>query len=134
VRRDVRLTYPLNLSAKFTFVTPNGCDDMHSCPTAPEGETAKQLRNGDTWLSTFLPRVLATPQYRSGSTAVFLTWDEDGGHIPTLVIAPSVTPGTTSSDAFTHYSLLRTTEQMLGIRTYLGRASSARSMRGPFHI
>jgi hypothetical protein len=41
---------------------------------------------------------------------------------------------TTSSDAFTHYSLLRTTEQMLGIRTYLGRASSARSMRGPFHI
>jgi hypothetical protein len=102
VRRDVRLTYPLNLSAKFTFVTPNGCDDMHSCPTAPEGETAKQLRNGDTWLSTFLPRVLATPQYRSGSTAVFLTWDEDGGHIPTLVIAPSVTPGTTSSDAFTH--------------------------------
>jgi hypothetical protein len=134
VRRDVPLTYPLNLSAKFTFVTPNICDDMHSCPTAPEGATAKQIRNGDTWLSKFLPQVFATRQYRSGSTAVFLTWDEDGGHIPTLVIAPSVSPGTTSSAAFTHYSLLRTTEQMLGIRTYLGRAASARSMRGAFHI
>jgi hypothetical protein len=133
-RRDVPLTYPLNLSAKFTFVTPNICDDMHSCPTAPEGATRTQIRNGDTWLSKFLPHVLESAQYRSGSMAVFVTWDEDGGHIPTLVIAPSVPPGTTSSAGFTHYSLLRTTEQMLGIKTYLGRASSARSMRGPFHI
>jgi phosphatidylinositol-3-phosphatase len=133
LKRDVPLTYPLNLSAKFTFVTPNVCNDMHSCPTAPEGSTAKQVRNGDTWLSKFLPQVLASPQYRSGSTAVFITWDEDG-HIPTLVIAPSVAPGTKSSASFTHYSLLRTTEQMLGIKTYLGRAASARSMRGPFHI
>jgi hypothetical protein len=133
VKRDVPLTYPLNLSAKFTFVTPNICDDMHSCPTAPEGASGKQIRNGDTWLSKFLPQVLASAQYRSGSTAVFLTWDEDG-HIPTLVVAPSVVPGTKSSAGFTHYSLLRTTEQMLGIRTYLGRASSATSMRGPFHI
>jgi len=134
VRRDVRLTYPLNLSAQFTFVTPNVCDDMHSCPNAPDPQTAKQIRNGDTWLSSFLPKVFASPQYRSGSTAVFLTWDEDGGHVPTLVIAPSTRPGTTSSTTFTHYSLLRTTEQMLGIKTYLSGASSARSMRSAFHI
>jgi hypothetical protein len=135
VSRDVRLTYPLNLSAKFTFVTPNLCHDMHSCPNAPDPETTKQIRNGDTWLSTFLPKVLASRQYRSGSTAVFLTWDEDGGgHVPTLVIAPSTPPGTLSSAAFTHYSLLRTTEQVLGIKTYLGSASSARSMRSAFHI
>ena len=132
-KRDVPLTYPLNLSAKFTFVTPDVCDDMHSCPTAPEGATGKQIRNGDTWLSKFLPHVLQSAQYLSGTTAVFLTWDEDG-HIPTLVIAPSVAPGTKSSAGFTHYSLLRTTEQMLGIKTYLGHASSARSMRGPFHV
>jgi phosphatidylinositol-3-phosphatase len=133
-RRDVRLTYPLNLSAQFTFVTPNVCDDMHSCPNAPDPQTAKQIRNGDTWLSSFLPKVFASPQYRSGSTAVFLTWDEDGGHVPTLVIAPSTRPGTTSSATFSHYSLLRTAEQMLGIKTYLGGASSARSMRSAFHI
>jgi hypothetical protein len=134
VRRDVPLTYPLNLSAKFTFVTPNVSDDMHSCPTAPVGTSGKQIRNGDTWLATFLPQVLTSAQYRSGPTAVFFTWDENGGHIPRLVIAPSVAPGTSSSARFTHYSVLRTTEQMLGITTYLGRASSARSMRGPFHI
>jgi phosphatidylinositol-3-phosphatase len=131
--RDVRLTYPLNLSAKFTFVTPNICDDMHSCPNAPDPQTTKQVRNGDTWLSSFLPKVLTSPQYQSGSTAVFLTWDEDG-HIPTIIIAPSTRPGSTSSATFTHYSLLRTTEQMLGIRTYLGRAASAVSMRSAFHI
>lgn len=130
--RDVPLTYPLNLSAKFTFITPNICSDMHSCPNAPAA--AQQIRNGDTWLSSFLPKVLASRQYRSGSTAVFLTWDEDGGHVPTLVISPSTPPGTTSGAAFTHYSLLRTTEQMLGIKTYLGSAASAKSMRAAFHI
>ena len=135
VRRDVPLTYPLNLSAKFTFVTPNLCDDMHSCPTAPGGATDKQIRNGDTWLSTFCRERCERPvSLRVNGRFPDLGTEDGGGHIPTLVITPSVTPGTTSSAAFTHYSLLRTTEQMLGIRTYLGRASSARSMRGAFHI
>ena len=133
VSRDIPLRYPLNLSARFTFVTPNLCNDMHSCSTGPDLTT--QIRKGDTWLSRFLPKVFGSRQYRSGSTAVFLTWDEDhGGHIPTLVIAPSTFPGTTSNTKFNHYSLLRTTEQMLGIKTYLGSASSARSMRSAFHF
>jgi hypothetical protein len=133
VNRDIPLSYPLNLSARFTFVTPNICNDMHACPTAADRTT--QIRKGDTWLSRFLPKIFASRQYRSGSTAVFLTWDEDhGGHIPTLVIAPSTSPGTTSNTKFNHYSLLRTTEQMLGIKTYLGSASSARSMRSAFHF
>ena len=131
--RDIPLTYPLNLSARFTFVTPNLCNDMHSCPTGPDLTT--QIRTGDNWLSRFLPKVLASRQYKSGSTAVFLTWDEDhGGHIPTLVIAPSTSPGTKSNTKFDHYSLLRTTEQILGIKMYLGSASSARSMRSAFHF
>jgi len=34
-----------------------------------------------------------------------------------------VAPGTTSPTSFTLYSLLKTTEQMLGINTYLGHAA-----------
>jgi hypothetical protein len=34
---------------------------------------------------------------------------------------------------FDHYSLLRTTEEMLGV-PLLGRATGARSMRGPFRL
>jgi hypothetical protein len=117
-----------DLSAQFTFVTPNLISDMHD----------GTVQQGDTWLSSFLPLVLSSAQYQAGNTAVFITWDEDDGtqnnQVPTLVIAPSVHPGTTSATMFTHYSLLRTTEEMLGFTTFLGNASTATSMRSAFGL
>ena len=96
-------------TAAFTFVTPNLCHDMHSCP----------VQDGDRWLASFLPRLLRTSGYRSGSTVVFITWDEDDGaahqHIPTLVVSPDTRPGTRSATAFDHYSMLATTEDLLGL-------------------
>jgi len=41
--------------------------------------------------------------------------------------------GTRSATAFTHYSLLRTTEEQLGLGL-LGNAATATSMRSPFGI
>jgi hypothetical protein len=69
---------------------------------------------------------------------VFLTWDEDdgsaGNHIATLVIGPSVPAGTRVRRRFDHYSMLRTTEELLGVRTYLGAADRATSMRSAFGL
>jgi hypothetical protein len=69
---------------------------------------------------------------------VFITWDEDDftdvQHVPTLVIAPSVAAGSTDATTFDHYSLLRTTEEMLGIDTFLGDAATATSMRAHFGL
>ena len=81
--------------------------------------------------------------------AIFITFDEGAGggigedcaanhddescHVPTIVVSPSTPPGTVSYRLFTHYSLLRTTEQMLGVRR-LGLARRARGMRAPFHL
>jgi hypothetical protein len=125
---DVPLTGTPNLAARFTFVTPNVCHDMHDCSVA----------TGDAWLKGFVPKVLATRQYRAGRTAVFVTWDEDDGssanHVATLVLAASVKPGTKSAAAFDHYSLLRTTEQMLGLKSFLGHAATAKSMRKAFNL
>jgi hypothetical protein len=124
---DVPLGLTPTLSARFEFVTPNLCNDMHDC----------SVRTGDTWLSTFLPKVFASAQYQAGRTAVFLTWDEDdhsaSNHIATLVMAPSVRPGTVSATHFTHYSMLRTTEQLLGLGL-LGSAARAASMRSAFNL
>jgi len=137
VTQNVPLGGTLDLSARFTFITPNVCNDMHSCPDA--SDSAAQIRNGDTWLSTWMPKILDSPEYRSGSTVVFLTWDEDDyssankQHIATLVIAPSTPVGTAASDRFDHYSMLRTTEELLGL-DLLGKASSAPSMRAAFHL
>jgi hypothetical protein len=133
----VPLSDPPDLSAKFTFITPNVCNDMHSCPTG--GNDAMTLiGNGDRWLSEWMPKILDAPQYRAGTTAVFLTWDEDDysgtNQIATVVIAPSTPAGTKGATTFDHYSMLRTTEEMLALPTDLGAAASAASMRAEFNL
>jgi hypothetical protein len=125
--RDVALRAAADVSARFTFVSPNLCHDMHDCSVGV----------GDSWLGRVLPRIFAGSTYRAGRTAIFLTWDEDdrsaSNHIATLVIAPSVRAGATSATRFDHYSMLRTTEQLLGLG-YLGAASRASSMRRAFSL
>jgi len=125
--RDVPMsTSSPDVSAVFTFITPNICNDMHDCSVA----------TGDQWLSGVLPRILSSSEYAGGRTAIFITWDEGDvdNHIATLVIAPSVQPGTSVATAFTHYSMLRATEEMLGLPSLLGAAATAVSMRLPFGL
>jgi phosphatidylinositol-3-phosphatase len=109
-------------------VTPNLCNDMHDC----------SVQTGDAWLQSWVPKITASPSYRAGNTVVFITWDEDdghsGNHVATVVVSPYTTPGTRSATAFTHYSLLRTAEQLLGITTFLGNAASATGMRSAFGL
>jgi hypothetical protein len=106
----------------FVSITPDLCNDTHDCPVA----------RGDAWLSQWLPVILDAPPYRRGSTVVFIVWDEPTP-MPFLAISPSTSPGTTSTEPFDHYSLLRTTEEMLGL-PLLGRAESASPMRGAFGL
>ncbi len=77
---------------------------------------------------------MATPQYQTGSTVIFITWDENAGssgnQIPCIVISP-YTHGVKDATPYTHYSLLRTTEELLGL-PLLGNAASANSMLGKF--
>jgi phospholipase C len=110
----------------FAFVTPNLCDDTHDCA----------VLTGDTWLATWIPRIVAGPNYRFGNTVIVLTWDEGVGAnnlIPTIVIAPSVPAGTRSNATLTHYSLLRTTEDLLGLPA-IAAATTATSMEPAFHL
>ena len=122
----------------FSFITPNLIDDMH------DGTIAQ----GNTWLSNNLPKIFSSSEYKSGSTAVFITWDEgEGGtatqcatnttdvgcHVATIVISPSTKPGTKSGTLFNHYSLLGTAEQLLGLPK-LGMAKSAASMVTAFNL
>jgi phosphatidylinositol-3-phosphatase len=127
-----------NTLPAFSFVTPNLIDDMH------DGTVA----DGDTWLSQNLPTIFNSSEYRDGTTAVFITWDEgEGGssdncaantidvgcHVAALVISPSTRPGTRSATLFNHYSLLGTAEEMLGLPR-LGQAASSPSMAGAFNL
>jgi hypothetical protein len=113
---------------QFSFVTPNVCNDTHDC----------SVTTGDTWLKNFVPQIIGSADYQAGRTAVFITWDEDDysstNHIPLIVLSQYTAPGTSSAMVADHYSLLRTTEQLLGIPTELGAAATAASLRAAFHL
>src|SRR5439155_1022768 len=127
----------------FAFVTPNTIHDMH------DGPDPIAIQNGDMWLSTELPKILNSAAYQAGRMVVFITFDEGAGggvgedcaanpadescHVVTIVVSPSTPPGATSDRPFTHYALLKTTEQLLGVRR-LGLARRARSMRHAFRL
>ena len=126
-QNDVPLTLPLNLSKKFTFIAPNVCDDMHSCPVA----------TGDQWLSRTVPSIIKSPEYQSGSLVLFITFDENNlqssNQVPTIVVAPSVPRGLRVGERFTHYSLLGSTESLLHL-PLLGSARTAPLMTKRFHL
>jgi hypothetical protein len=77
---------------------------------------------------------MATSQYQAGNTVIFIVWDENSGsagnQVPCIVISP-YTHSVKDATLYTHYSLLRTTEQLLGL-PLLGNAASANSMVGKF--
>jgi phospholipase C len=122
----------------FSFITPNLIDDMH------DGTVAQ----GNAWLQANVPLILSSSEYQSGTVALVITWDEgEGGtsnecatnttdvgcHVATIVVSPSTAPGTQSATLFNHYSLLASTEQLLGVPA-LGEALTANSMLTEFNL
>lgn len=125
--RDLPLPAEPNLSARLTVIVPNQINNMHDSTVA----------TGDAYLSTLVPSLLASRQYRQGKTAIMIFADEDEGtaanRTAAFVIAPSVRRGVATARRFSLYSVLKTTEQMLGLRMLRG-ARSARSMRAAFNL
>jgi len=115
-----------NTLPAFSFVTPDMCNDTHDC----------SVSTGDNWLKSWVPKIVASPAYKAGQLALFITWDENdgsaGNQVPAIVASPYTPVGTTSATSFNHYSLLRTTEELLGTTNYLGNAAGAASMRSAF--
>ncbi len=95
------------------------------------------------------PAILNSSEYLSGTTAVFITWDEGTGgstsescatnstdascRVAAIVISPSTPAGATSATLFNHWSLLGTTEQLLGLPA-LGQAASSTTMTTAFNL
>ena len=124
---DVPFGASPDLSAAFTFITPNAIHDMLNGTVA----------QGDSFLSSYVPALMATAQYQAGNTAIFITWDEDensGGSnkVPTIVVSP-YTGAVKVSTSYSHYSLLRTAEDLLGLPA-LGGAVTASPMEGAFGL
>jgi hypothetical protein len=126
--RALRTDLAADTLPAFVFVTPNMCHSMHNC----------SVRTGDAWLRRAISTLTSSAAYQRGTMAIVVTFDESEGggdnRVATVIVSPSTVVGTRSAQYFTHYSLLRTTEEMLGVDTLLGRADHASSMRAAFNL
>ena len=107
---------PNNLPT-FSFITPNRCNDAHDCPVA----------TGDAWLAAHVPAILASSDYRAGNTLLVITYDESGT-VPFIAAAAGLAPNSSSGASFSHFALLRLTEEALGL-PFLANAATAGDMR-----
>lgn len=104
----------------YALVTPNLCNDAHDC----------SLTTADKFLAGFLPPLLQQPK-----TAVFVVFDEGtsneggGGHVDALVVGTAVRRHVSSSQHASHYTLLRTIEDALGL-PHLGASASVAPLTG----
>ena len=134
----------------FAFILPNACHNMHYTRTCPhEADWKTAVAAGNVWLKRVVQPILRSRVYRQGHTVIFIAWDEGspiehtGEHClvtrsrdcrtAVIAISPSVHPGTVARATYSPYSLLRTTEHLLGAPA-LGGARRARGMWRAFNL
>ncbi len=102
------------------FVVPDNCNSTHDCA----------VTTGDDWLSANIPALLNALGPRG---LLILTYDEDDSdvdnHILTVFAGNTVKPGTQHTTKVTHYNVLRTICDALGI-TPMGAAATASPIDG----
>jgi len=127
----------------FSYIVPNLCHDGHDSPCidqAPGG-----LLSSDPFLMKLIPTILNSPAFRKDGLLI-VTLDEagsdsrsdsdaccgeepmpgakfppggngpGGGRIGAVVLSPFIEPGTVSQRPYNHYSLLRSIEDIFGLK------------------
>jgi hypothetical protein len=135
----------IRTTPRFVFITPDLCDDGHDSPCAGKdvsGSNAGGLASVDHFLKKYIPMIKASPAYRKNGL-IIITSDESetsdtasccgeqpgpsdpmpgisgpgGGRIGALLIGHCVRHGRRDPRPYNHYSLLRSLENLYGIRT-----------------
>jgi len=88
-------------SSNFMWLTPDKCNDMHSC----------SINKGDTYMSGLVPKILNSTLFKTQKAALFVTFDEGYDQpIYTVWAGPVAKTGYASSFGYTHFSFLATVE------------------------
>ena len=139
----------VSTTPNFTFITPNLCNDGHD-PECIDGG-AGGFQAVDTFLRKWVPLITHSPAFKKDGLLI-VTFDESegngpegataccgekplpgarrpagvigpgGGRIGAVMLSPFIKPGTVSNEAYNHYSLLRTVEDIYGLQ-HLGYAA-----------
>jgi hypothetical protein len=122
-------------TAAYSLISPNLCNAgvPGQCPAgAPSGAAA-----ADAFLSTWVPKILASPAYKKDGLLVigFDSLDPPDPttgqpapaakpQVGTLLLSPFVSPGATDAAPYDPYSLLRSVEDLFGLSP-LGKAAGS---------
>lgn len=141
-RRCIRHVRPLreltghlerDTTARYNFISPDLCHDMHSdCPPLNN-----RIKQGDDWLRTWIPRIMASSAYRQGG-AIFITWDEAWFSIPAcihsdcpigmVVLSPLAKGrGYANRIAYDHSSTLKTIQEIFAVTPLLRAAGDPKT-------
>lgn len=116
-----------NKVSGYNFITPNLTDDMHN----------GSVQQGDQWLATELPKIMASQAYQNGG-AIFITWDEGSGSgnnpIGMIVLSPLAKKNYQNTIAYSHASMLKTAAEIFGVSPAMGNASSATDLSDLFTV
>lgn len=122
-----------NALPAFTLIVPDGCHDTgFDKHCGGKLKRAAFLARADLWLQGWISALTNSPAYRSGSTVIFLTWNQGAPakplhidctagrargtcQVPLLIVSPYVRPGSQTATRLSHYSLLGATERLLGV-------------------
>jgi len=96
------------------FIVPNNCHNSHNSTTAGCG-----VPEADAWLASNLPPLLAA---MGPAGVLILTWDEDdnsaANQILTVFVGPHVRTDYLSPTPITHYTVVRTITELLGLPSF----------------
>jgi hypothetical protein len=117
-----------NTVARFNFLVPNVTNDMHDLASG----SPSTRQQGDNWLAREMPRILTSTAYTSGGV-IFLVWDEGAnetdGPVGMIALSPRAKGGGYHNDIFyTHSALLRTVQDIFGLKPYLADAAYANNL------
>jgi hypothetical protein len=123
-----------NTVARYNFITPNLCHDMHNGSGC---ESSDRVKNGDDWLAQAIPPILDSSAYQDGGVLI-ITWDEGvhgDGPIGLIVLSPNARGGGYSNTIhYTHSSTLRTVQEIFGVTPLLGDAANATDLSDLFTV
>jgi hypothetical protein len=99
--------------------------------------TGNPIAQGDKWLSKNVPAILNSAAFKKGG-ALFIVWDEadnGDGPIPMIVLSPFAKGhGYSNQTHYTHGSMLRTIEEIFGVKPLLRDAAKEKDLSNMFTV
>jgi hypothetical protein len=130
----------LTKTPRFSFITPDLCDDGHDFPCTNEPGGASALADIDAFLETWVPKITASRAFLENGL-LEIVFDEaassetescceempgpgspepgisgpGGGRVGAVLLSPFIRAGTVSATPYNHYSSLASWESIFGL-------------------